>query len=113
MGELHLEVTLDRMRTEFGVEGNMGRPQVAYRETFTRPVEHVYTHKKQTGGSGQYAEVKIIFKPRARGEGFEFIDSIVGGSIPREFIPSVEKGLKVQKEDGYWPAIRRSTSAPS
>jgi elongation factor G len=100
MGELHLEVTLDRMRTEFGVEGNMGRPQVAYRETFTKPVEHVYTHKKQTGGSGQYAEVKIIFKPRGRGEGFEFIDSIVGGSIPREFIPSVEKGLKVQKEDG-------------
>jgi elongation factor G len=100
MGELHLEVTLDRMRTEFGVEGNMGRPQVAYRETFTRSVEHVYTHKKQTGGSGQYAEVKIIFKPRERGEGFEFIDSIVGGSIPREFIPSVEKGLKVQKEDG-------------
>jgi elongation factor G len=100
MGELHLEVTLDRMRTEFGVEGNMGRPQVAYREAITKPVEYVYTHKKQTGGSGQYAEVKIIFKPRARGEGFEFIDSIVGGSIPREFIPSVEKGLKVQKEDG-------------
>jgi len=100
MGELHLEVTLDRMRTEFGVEGNMGRPQVAYRETFTKPVEYVYTHKKQTGGSGQYAEVKIIFKPRERGEGFEFIDKIVGGAIPREFIPSVEKGLKVQKEDG-------------
>jgi elongation factor G len=100
MGELHLEVTLDRMRTEFGVEGNMGRPQVAYREAITKPVEYVYTHKKQTGGSGQYAEVKIIFKPRERGEGFEFIDSIVGGSIPREFIPSVEKGLKIQKEDG-------------
>lgn len=100
MGELHLEVTLDRMRTEFGVEGNMGRPQVAYREAITKPIEYVYTHKKQTGGSGQYAEVKIIFKPRERGEGFEFIDSIVGGAIPREYIPSVEKGLKVQKEDG-------------
>jgi elongation factor G len=100
MGELHLEVTLDRMRTEFGVEGNMGRPQVAYREAITKPVEYVYTHKKQTGGSGQYAEVKIIFKPLERGKGFEFIDSIVGGSIPREYIPSVEKGLKVQKEDG-------------
>jgi elongation factor G len=100
MGELHLEVTLDRMRTEFGVEGNMGRPQVAYREAITKPVEYIYTHKKQTGGSGQYAEVKIIFKPRERGEGFEFIDSIVGGSIPREYIPSVEKGLKIQKEDG-------------
>ena len=100
MGELHLEVTLDRMRTEFGVEGNMGRPQVAYRETFTKPVEYVYTHKKQTGGSGQYAEVKIIFEPRERGEGFEFVDKIVGGAVPREYIPSVEKGLKVQKEDG-------------
>jgi elongation factor G len=100
MGELHLEVTLDRMRTEFGVEGNMGRPQVAYREAITKPIEYVYTHKKQTGGSGQYAEVKIIFKPLERGAGFEFVDSIVGGSIPREFIPSVEKGLKVQKEDG-------------
>jgi elongation factor G len=100
MGELHLEVTLDRMRTEFGVEGNMGRPQVAYREAITKPVEYIYTHKKQTGGSGQYAEVKIVFKPRERGEGFEFIDSIVGGSIPREYIPSVEKGLKIQKEDG-------------
>jgi len=100
MGELHLEVTLDRMRTEFGVEGNMGRPQVAYREAITKPIEYVYTHKKQTGGSGQYAEVKIIFKPLERGQGFEFIDSIVGGAIPREYIPSVEKGLKVQKDDG-------------
>jgi elongation factor G len=100
MGELHLEVTLDRMRTEFGVEGNMGRPQVAYREAITKQIEYVYTHKKQTGGSGQYAEVKIIFKPLDRGQGFQFVDSIVGGAIPREYIPSVEKGLKVQKEDG-------------
>jgi elongation factor G len=100
MGELHLEVTLDRMRTEFGVEGNMGRPQVAYREAITRPIEYVYTHKKQTGGSGQYAEVKIIFEPLERGAGFEFKDEVVGGAIPREYIPSVEKGLKVQKEDG-------------
>jgi elongation factor G len=100
MGELHLEVTLDRMRTEFGVEGNMGKPQVAYRETFTAPVEYTYTHKKQTGGSGQFAEVKIIFEPRERGEGFEFIDKTVGGSVPKEFIPSVKKGLELQKEDG-------------
>ncbi|WP_448188091.1 elongation factor G [Azospirillum sp. sgz301742] len=100
MGELHLEVTLDRMRTEFGVEGNMGKPQVAYRETITKPVEYTYTHKKQTGGSGQFAEVKIIFEPRERGEGFEFKDETVGGTVPREYVPSVNKGLEMQKEDG-------------
>jgi len=100
MGELHLEVTLDRMRTEFSVEGNMGKPQVAYRETITQSCEHTYTHKKQTGGSGQFAEVKIIFEPRERGEGFEFVDETVGGSVPREFVPSVGKGLEMQKEDG-------------
>jgi len=100
MGELHLEVTLDRMRTEFGVEGNMGKPQVAYREAFTKPIEHVYTHKKQTGGSGQFAEVKIIFEPLERGEGYQFKDETVGGSVPREYIPSVDKGLQLQKEDG-------------
>ncbi|CAO3429547.1 elongation factor G [Azospirillum doebereinerae] len=100
MGELHLEVTLDRMRTEFGVEGNMGKPQVAYREAITKPVEYTYTHKKQTGGSGQFAEVKIIFEPRERGEGFEFVDQTVGGTVPREYVPSVKKGLEVQKEDG-------------
>ena len=100
MGELHLEVTLDRLRTEFGVEGNMGKPQVAYRETITKPVEYTYTHKKQTGGSGQFAEVKIIFEPRERGEGFEFKDETVGGSVPREYVPSVGKGLEMQKEEG-------------
>ena len=100
MGELHLEVTMDRLRTEFGVEGNMGKPQVAYRETITKPVEYTYTHKKQTGGSGQFAEVKIIFEPRERGEGFEFKDETVGGSVPREYVPSVGKGLEMQKEEG-------------
>jgi elongation factor G len=100
MGELHLEVTLDRMRTEFGVEGIMGQPQVAYREAFTKKVEERYVHKKQTGGSGQFAEVWLTFEPLERGKGFEFIDQTVGGSVPREFIPAVEKGLKLQKEDG-------------
>ena len=100
MGELHLEVTLDRMRTEFNVEGVMGEPQVAYRETFTKVVEEHYTHKKQTGGSGQFAEVWITFAPLPRGAGFEFVDDTKGGSVPREFVPAVEKGLKIQKEDG-------------
>jgi elongation factor G len=100
MGELHLDVTLDRMRTEFNVEGVMGEPQVAYRETFTKPLQENYTHKKQTGGSGQFAEVWIKFEPLERGSGFVFEDETVGGSVPREFVPSVEKGLKVQKEDG-------------
>jgi elongation factor G len=100
MGELHLEVTLDRMRTEFGVEGVMGQPQVAYRETITRKIQENYTHKKQTGGSGQFAEVWIVFEPLERGAGFIFEDETVGGSVPREFVPSVEKGLKIQKEAG-------------
>ncbi len=100
MGELHLEVTLDRIRTEFNVEGNMGKPQVAYREAFTQSVEHTYTHKKQTGGSGQFAEVKIVFEPLERGAGYQFEDETVGGSVPKEYIPSVDKGLQMQKEDG-------------
>jgi elongation factor G len=108
MGELHLEVTLDRMRTEFGVEGIMGEPQVAYRETITKKITEQYIHKKQTGGSGQFAEVWIVFEPLPRSTGFEFVDETVGGSVPREFVPSVEKGLKVQKEDGvlaHYPTV--------
>jgi elongation factor G len=100
MGELHLDVTLDRMRTEFNVEGIMGEPQVAFRETITRPVQENYTHKKQTGGSGQFAEVWIKFEPLERGSGFVFEDETVGGSVPREYVPSVEKGIKMQKEEG-------------
>src|SRR6187455_3230697 len=108
MGELHLEVTLDRMRTEFGVEGVMGEPQVAYRESFTKSIDEHYVHKKQTGGSGQFAEVWIKFEPLERGKGFEFVDETVGGSVPREFVPAVEKGLKAQKEDGvlaHFPTV--------
>src|SRR5687767_4342581 len=108
MGELHLEVTLDRMRTEFNVEGVMGQPQVAYREAFTKKIEEQYVHKKQTGGSGQFAEVWITFEPLERGSGFEFVDKTVGGSVPKEYVPAVEKGLKVQKEDGvlaHFPTV--------
>ncbi len=108
MGELHLEVTLDRMRTEYGVEGTMGEPQVAYRESITRSVDEHYVHKKQTGGAGQFAEVWIKFEPLERGKGFEFVDETVGGSVPREYVPSVEKGLKMQKEDGvlaHFPTV--------
>jgi elongation factor G len=100
MGELHLDVTLDRMRTEFNVEGTMGEPQVAYREAFTRSIEEQYVHKKQTGGSGQFAEVWIKFEPLERGAGFEFVDATVGGSVPREYVPSVEKGLRLQMDEG-------------
>jgi elongation factor G len=108
MGELHLEVTLDRMRTEFNVEGIMGQPQVAYREAFTKTISEQYVHKKQTGGSGQFAEVWITFEPLERGAGFEFVDETVGGSVPREYVPAVEKGLKIQKEDGvlaHYPTV--------
>jgi len=108
MGELHLEVTLDRIRTEFGVEGVMGEPQVAYRETFTKKITEQYVHKKQTGGSGQFAEVWIDFEPLERGAGFEFVDKTVGGSVPKEFVPAVEKGLRMQKEDGvlaHYPTV--------
>ncbi len=108
MGELHIEVTLDRIRTEFGVEGIMGEPQVAYRETITQSIEQHYVHKKQTGGSGQFAEVRIRFEPRERGEGYLFEDVTVGGSVPKEFVPSVDKGLQMQMEDGvlaHYPTV--------
>jgi elongation factor G len=100
MGELHLEVTIDRMRTELGVEANMGRPRVSFREAFGVPVDLVYTHKKQSGGSGQYAEVKMRFEPLAPGTGVEFSDEIVGGRIPREFIPSVEHAIVTECKRG-------------
>ena len=100
MGELHLEIIVDRMKREFKVEANVGAPQVAYRETITRTVEQDYTHKKQTGGAGQYAKVKIRFEPLPPGSGFEFENDVIGGSVPREFVPGVEKGLKLAKEVG-------------
>ena len=100
MGELHLEILVDRMKREFKVEANVGAPQVAYREYLGKPVELTYTHKKQSGGSGQFGEVKVKVVPGERGSGFQFLDEIKGGNIPREYIPSVEKGMKETAETG-------------
>lgn len=100
MGELHLEIMVDRMKREFKVEVNVGVPQVAYRETITKRCEIDYTHKKQSGGAGQFARVKIIFEPQEAGEGLAFESKIVGGAIPKEFIPGVEKGLNNIKDTG-------------
>ncbi|MEX2618228.1 MAG: elongation factor G [Alphaproteobacteria bacterium] len=93
MGELHLDIIVDRMRREFKVEANVGAPQVAYRETITKPVHVDYVHKKQTGGSGQFARVQIDFEPGEPGSGFVFESKVVGGSVPKEYIPGVQKGL--------------------
>jgi elongation factor G len=95
MGELHLEVMIDRMKREFKVEANIGKPQVAYRETLRRAVDKVeYTHKKQSGGSGQYAKVLIALEPTAPGTGYEFVNGVTGGRIPKEYIPAVDHGIK-------------------
>ncbi len=100
MGELHLEIIVDRMRREFKVEATVGAPQVAYRETITKRQEIDYTHKKQTGGTGQFARVKLVLEPQEQGAGFEFESKIVGGSVPKEYIPGVEKGVKSVLENG-------------
>ena len=94
MGELHLDIIVDRMRREFKVEATVGAPQVAYRETITRVKEKDYTHKKQTGGTGQFARVKIVFEPNPDGDEFVFESKIVGGAVPKEFIPGVQKGIE-------------------
>jgi elongation factor G len=100
MGELHLEIKVDILKRTYKVDANIGAPQVAYRETLSKPVTVDYTHKKQTGGAGQFARVKLEFKPLPPGSGFVFENEVVGGSVPKEFIPAVEKGLKAQKESG-------------
>lgn len=100
MGELHLDIIVDRLRREYGVEANVGAPQVAYRETITQTHVETYTHKKQSGGSGQYAEVKIEFTPVERNADIQFENKVVGGAVPKEYIPAVEKGIRVQSSTG-------------
>ncbi|THD76065.1 elongation factor G [Thalassobius vesicularis] len=100
MGELHLDILVDRLRREFKVEANIGAPQVAYRETISHEAEVDYTHKKQSGGSGQFARVKMVITPTVAGEGYSFESKIVGGSVPKEYIPGVEKGIKSVMDSG-------------
>ncbi|AOX17096.1 elongation factor G [Kozakia baliensis] len=100
MGELHLDIIVDRLRREYGVDANIGAPQVAYRETITKPHIETYTHKKQSGGSGQFAEVKIEFAPSDKPDEITFENKVVGGSVPKEYIPAVEKGIRNQASTG-------------
>jgi elongation factor G len=100
MGELHLEVIVDRMMREFRVEANVGRPQVAYKETITLPVRAEGKHVRQTGGAGQYGHCVVQFEPQPLGVGYQFEDKIVGGSIPREFIPAVDAGIREALNSG-------------
>jgi len=100
MGELHLEILVDRMRREFGVEASVGKPQVAYRETFRRAVESEGKFVKQSGGRGQYGHVWFKLEPNETGKGYEFVDAIKGGSVPREYIPAVQKGVDEALRDG-------------
>ena len=100
MGELHLEILVDRMRREFSLDVNVSKPQVAFRETITKPIDHSYKYVKQSGGRGQFGHVDIRVEPREAGEGFEFVNKIVGGAIPREYIPAVQKGIEEAMDRG-------------
>jgi len=101
MGELHLEILVDRMQREFKVDASVGAPQVAYRETITQPTTVDYTHKKQSGGAGQFAKIVLEFEPLEKGSGIVFESKIVGGRVPKEYIPGVEKGIKLSTESGF------------
>jgi elongation factor G len=100
MGELHLEIIVDRLMREFKVEANVGAPQVSYKETIRKTVNEDYKHKKQTGGTGQYGHVKITVEPNEPGKGYEFINNIVGGAIPKEYIPAVDAGIRSAMQSG-------------
>ncbi len=108
MGELQLEVSIEKLRARHGVDVSVGRPQVAYRETISRRVEVNHVHKKQSGGPGQFAEVRLQFEPLRRGEGIRFESRVVGGTVPREFIPAVEAGIRRAARSGVvagFPAV--------
>jgi elongation factor G len=100
MGELHLDIKVDILRRTYKVDANIGAPQVAYRESLGKRTEIDYTHKKQTGGTGQFARVKLVFEPAEEGSGFKFDSTVVGGSVPKEYIPGVQKGIESAKENG-------------
>jgi elongation factor G len=100
MGELHLDIKVDILKRTYKVEANVGAPQVAYRETISKTIEHDYTHKKQSGGSGQYARIKVRFEPLPAGGGYEFENDVVGGTVPKEYVPGVEKGLEASRTTG-------------
>ena len=115
MGELHIEIIVDRMRREFKVDANVGNPQVAYRETITKTEDITYIHKKQTGGSGQFAKIAMRFEPLDKGTGVEFESAVTGGRVPKDYIPAVEKGIRLTAESGLprrVPADRLQGRAP-